>query len=200
MKNIIFLEESHTYIIDGQVVPSVTQIIPRQDFLNVPEHVLENARNDGIEKHQMIKDYFDGKVLIADGNEFIIKFHEFLEKNSFGKLIQNEKPMYSKKYNFAGTPDMIFENAIIDFKRSINYSNIKNYSLQLAAYNLLCKEYFDKDFKTEQYILYQKEGEFKLKNVYNPDAERIFLFMRDKYFTEREIENYYKKGDKNERF
>ena len=192
IKNIIFLEESHAYIVDGEVVPSVTQIMPRQDFSNIPEHVLENARLDGIEKHLLIERYFNmGMSGVED--EFTFKFNVFIKKNSVGNLLGNEQPMYSEKYNFAGTPDMVFENTIIDFKRSINYSNVKNYSLQLAAYNLLCQENLDKDFKTEQFILYQKEGEFKLKNVYNPDAEKIFLLMLDQYYANIEIENYYKK-------
>ena len=192
MKDIIFLEESHTYIVDGEVVPSVTQIIPRQDFSNIPEHILENARIDGIEKHLFIERYFNTGISDVE-DEFTFKFNEFIKRNSFGNLLKNEKSMYSEKFKFAGTPDMIFENAIVDFKRSINYSNVKNYSLQLAAYNLLCKENLEKDFKTEQYILYQKEGEFKLKNVYNPDAEKIFLLMLDQYYANIEIENYYKK-------
>jgi hypothetical protein len=58
MKPNTFDRERHEYKIAGVRVPSVTEIIPKQDFFCTPEQ-LERARQEGEDNHSMIKMFWD---------------------------------------------------------------------------------------------------------------------------------------------
>ena len=93
---------------------------------------------------------------------------------------------------FAGTPDAIFENAIIDWKRQPGNSKI--HALQISAQHLLAlKDKIIKPCKKWLVVWYDKEsGKFKSRNVYNDIAEQIFIGIVKKYYIDLSVENYLK--------
>ena len=53
-----FIEESHTYILNGEIIPSVTQIL--QDLFplkydGVPQEILDNKAEYGTQLHKFIE-------------------------------------------------------------------------------------------------------------------------------------------------
>ena len=55
-----FDEETHTYLVDGIIVPSVTQLLKDQfqhKYDGVPEEVLKRASQRGTEVHEAIERY-----------------------------------------------------------------------------------------------------------------------------------------------
>jgi|SRR3990172_1086149 len=169
----------HKYFIDDNEIPSVTQIIPKQNFY-VSDKRLEETRQEGSEIHSLIKYYFDTGY-IGD-NTMLKSLDEWLNKNKelTGELLFYEKPLFQEHYKFAGKPDAVFENCIIDFKRS--FGNKKNHALQLAGYNILINKNIDNWF-----ILFYDEikNKFYKRSVFDFTATNIFLSLVEKYYIDK---------------
>lgn len=181
-------DKTHEYKVDGVIVPSVTQLLPKQNFF-VTAEILDKLAMEGSTNHEMLRLYHEtGNTM---GDSYLLQFDSFMKENEkkFGRLLMYESPLHSKKLNFAGTPDMIFEKAIVDLKRT--KGDKKYQSLQLAGYSILAHENgFSKN--KNQYIMYMDNGKFKLVNVYNDMAEDIFISLVKKYYIEKVVNQYLK--------
>lgn len=86
-------DETHTYIVDGVIVPSVTQILAASfgnKYENVNKEVLNRAAARGTAIHKAIEEYCTiGK---DDGSKEVHNFN-FLMKHYALKPIQNEVPI-----------------------------------------------------------------------------------------------------------
>jgi len=180
--------ENHLYKIDGERVPSVTELLPEQSFYCTPEQ-LEAARLDGVDNHNKIRMYYDTGQTFED--PFIEQYHNLIEenKNLLGGFQFNEKFLFSVRLKFGGTPDTIYEKAIIDLKRS--KGDDKRQALQMAGYNILLRE--NKiQAKKIWLLIYGVNDKLKIKNIYDSQAENIFLALRKRYDLNQAIENYIK--------
>ena len=179
-------DERHEYKIDGEIVLSVTQIIPDQQFYCTPEQ-LEAARVEGNDNHSLVKMYLDtGSTFDVP---YLIDFEKWFKGNFelLGSLLAHEESLFSKKNNFAGTPDIICQNAIIDLKRTIG--KLSYHALQFAGYSILSKEY--KLANTKKWFLLWHDGKkFQMKNCYNPQAGGMFKSLLLKNRIEREYKKY----------
>ena len=128
-------EETRVHYIDGIKVPSVSQLLPR-DEVWVDDETYEAARLDGIDRHSRIERYLN----TGDTNFDLMleKFAELVDKRKPGKLLLHEQPLFSRKHMFCGKPDMLWESETWDQKRSFGRS--VKHALQLAAYDILRKE------------------------------------------------------------
>jgi hypothetical protein len=185
-----FDPEKHEYTIaDGVKVPSVTEVLPEQKFWCTPEQ-LEAAREEGEDNHSLIKMFFD------TGDTFREKILEDLAdklkelKPITGNLVSHDNPMFSARHFYAGTPDAIFENAIVDFKRS--RGDYKRHALQLAGYHLLARE--NKIIKRTKIwlILYYTGKEWKELRAHDERAEDVFLDLVKRWHINESIKNYFK--------
>lgn len=179
-----FDKETHTYYINGIPVPSITQLMPEKEFFVSPER-LEETRKEGEDNHSLIKMYLDTGEIFNEPMLFALDIMLKEHEKEFGKKVLWETPLYSEHWMFAGTPDLIMENAIIDFKRS--FSNKYYHSLQLAAQYLLYGTEI-----TNWYIAVYKNSKFKLYPVYQPEADSMFLKLVDKYYIDQSINKYLK--------
>ena len=185
-----FNAENHEYKIDGIRAPSVTQIIPAPEHLQFIRN-LEEKRLQGTERHEKIKMFFDlgGYEEPQEWDDTELQtFSDLIHDNKFllGDLIVYEKPMYSVKYHFCGTPDAVFENALVDFKSSM--VNKTHSALQFAGYSIMIEELGI--LKTKNWlVIFRNRDKWKIQKVYHPRAKKMFLELRKKY----EIEQNYKK-------
>lgn len=136
-----FDEESHVYICDGVIVPSVTQILKTRfnDYANVSRSVLEQASAKGTELHKAIEIY-EKTGQESDLKEF--KNYLFLKKHFNIKNISNEIPIIYEENGrvlFAGQLDQIIERdgkiGINDFKR-VSSPNKEKIAYQLNLYKM----------------------------------------------------------------
>jgi len=182
--------ETHKYYIEEIEVPSITGLIPKQPQF-VSEDIYEKAREKGNDNHSFIKMYFDtGEIF----NEPMLLALDIIVKDKareLGKIKKYETPLFSTKYMFGGTPDIIFENAIIDFK--LYFGKKEYHSLQLAAQYILAVEnnLISSDTK-DWYIGFYKDAKLRLKPVYNYEAKDMFLSLVDKYYIDQKINKYLK--------
>lgn len=105
-----FDEPTHTYTLDGQVIPSVTQILkPLDDYSNIPAFILEQARERGEYVHKACELYVWGTLDLDEVDEdyrpYIDSFILFIEETGF--IAESvEQKIYHPKMKYAGTVDL----------------------------------------------------------------------------------------------
>lgn len=143
MNPIQYNEEKHEYMLDGSVVPSVTQLAKQFSGLDTAwlEAHPEFAER-GTEIHNQLAAYFTEGAELTD--EKAIGIAERLERSD--KQVC-EVLVYNKTLGYAGTVDMVVKEdkkvlAIIDFKSSDNTStrNRNYYTCQLNLYRLALED------------------------------------------------------------
>ena len=65
--------EWHTYRYNGEIIPSVTQLLDDGTYIGIPEDILESARVRGLLIHKEIEDY-----LKHQEKGYTDEFYEFL--------------------------------------------------------------------------------------------------------------------------
>ena len=123
--DIEYLDESHTYLIDGVQVPSVTQILKvkfAKKYKFVKPAVLNRAAEEGTKVHKAIEDYC--KTGKDDGSDELRNF-KFLQRSYGFKVLGNEIPVIlfrGSKPIAAGRFDLLLEKdgqkGIADIKRT----------------------------------------------------------------------------------
>lgn len=147
-----FDDESHVYICDGVIVPSVTQILKTRfnDYASVSRSVLEQASAKGTELHKAIEIY-EKTGQESDLKEF--KNYLFLKKHFNIKNISNELPIIYEEDGrvlFAGQLDQIIELdgelGINDFKR-VSSPNKEKIAYQLNLYKMGFEQSYQKQIE-----------------------------------------------------
>jgi len=156
--NLAFDEATHTYSLDGKVVPSVTQILNiANDFGFVNKDVLDRASKFGTAVHKMTELYdacdLNEATLDIALLPYLDAWKMFLSNTNF-RVISSEARVYSK-HGYAGTFDRLgYLNGrltLLDIKTSTTVA--RSTSLQLAAYEQAYKEMHD--MQIEQLISVQ---------------------------------------------
>lgn len=152
-----FDEESHTYLCDGIIVPSVTSILKVffNDYSNVSRSVLEQASARGTELHAAIESY-ETTGQESDLKEF--RNYLFLKRHFNIQNISNELPVIYEENGevlFAGRLDQIIEIdgklGINDFKR-VAAPNKEKIALQLNLYKLAYEQSYHKEIQTLSFM------------------------------------------------
>ena len=169
-----FDEETHTYLVDGVIVPSVTQIMKRRfdDMYDlVPPSVLERAKQRGLAVHEAIETY------CKTGEEIELeelKGFQRIVKNEDITVLANEVPVLfckGKKPLYAGRLDLYIEKqgtndgdfAIADIKTT--YRLDKTYlAYQLNLYRRAFEQSYQLDI-TKLYGLHLRDKTAKLVEI-----------------------------------
>lgn len=137
-----YIDETHTYIYDGVILPSITQMLKFKfgnKYNSVDEKVLKRAAEKGTAVHQAIEDY--EKRNIDDEACVELRNYKFLKKQFDFKCLDNEVPIvlfYKDKPIAAGRVDLIIED-----KGKVGIADIKRTSV------------FDKEYVAYQTNLYR---------------------------------------------
>ena len=142
MPTLKFDEATHTYTLDGKVLPSVTQILkPLYDFSGITPEVLERKRQIGTAVHKAIEldllDDLDSASLAPEVAPYFAAWARF--RSEFQPESQGggaEVKVHTEAY--AGTVDLITgrvghsDTWVIDYKTSAQVGPVV--ALQTAAY------------------------------------------------------------------
>lgn len=175
-------------------LPSVTEIMPKTDFSHITPQQLERARIQGTNNHLRIKRF----LTTGDdrGSAYTKLFRQFMAdyEKQLGKVVMFETPMASKKYGYKGTPDIVFENGIVDLKRT--FWETRRHALQLAGYNMLTAE--NKVLKKTKnriiLVIHPDEGKYSAHNVWVTQADEVFVALIQRYKIDRFIDAYFYQG------
>lgn len=132
-----YLEDSHTYVIQGKIVLSVTQILSTifpNKYKGIPEHILKNKASYGTKIHEAIEKF---------ESEGIIEKLDYIQEASFNQYLRLKKE---------------YQIEVIDQEQIIHYKDI-----YCGRYDMSCKvngEYSLIDIKTTaeldlEYLSYQ---------------------------------------------
>lgn len=188
-----YIDETHTYIYDGIILPSITQILKIKfgnKYNGVSETVLQRASEKGNAVHKSIEDY--EKNNIDNPNIKELRNYKFLKSQYHFECVDNEIPIVLFKNDkpiCAGRIDLILKE-----KEKYGIGDIKRTSV------------FDKEYVAYQTNLYrigyqQSYGikiEF-LKGVHLRENVRKYISLPINEEKAMELINKFLEGEKNVR-
>jgi len=172
MSTLLFYDDSHKYTVDGEEVPSVselTRFLTRELYNDAPQYFLDQAAKRGTSVHKATEaiDKF-GTVEIEDEFAGFVKAYvSFLKEHevSWGNI---EWPVCRKddEMPYAGTIDRIGaldgKPVILDIKTTANISGLHKlcYTAQLNLYKLAVEK--EKPVEELWVLQLKKDGTYKL--------------------------------------
>ena len=159
-----YIDETHTYIFNGIILPSITQILKLKfgnKYKDVSDEVLKRASEKGTRVHQAIEDY-EVRNIDTEGCKELYNY-KFLKKQFNFECIDNEVPIvlfYNGNPVSAGRIDLILKEG-----ENVGIGDIKRTSV------------FDKEYVTYQTNLYR----IGYQQTYNQEVTFLKgLHLRDK--------------------
>lgn len=183
-KTIEFLEEQHIYIVDGIIVPCVSNILAYKfnDYGRVSREVLQRASQLGTELHKAIEMY-EQQGITSELQEF--KNYLFLKKHHKFENIENEVPVLYEnggRVLFVGTLDQIIEIdgklGINDFKR-VSAPNKLKIAYQLNFYKMAYEQTYGRQI---DFISYTHLRETVRRFNYLPVNEETALNLLNEFY------------------
>ena len=158
-----FFPETHTYLYDGLMLPSVTQILGakfRNDYASVPPAVLNNASKRGTAVHKAIENFNVSGY--DDGSEAVRNF-KFLQKQYGFDVLDSELPIVIFKHDIpiaCGRLDMTMmidgQTGIADIK-TVSALNKEKIAYQLNLYRIGLMQSYGVDAKFLK-IIHLRDG------------------------------------------
>lgn len=175
--DVVFLADTHEYIVDGQSVPSVTEILAplHKSYKAVNPSVLEYAANRGKAVHEALELYDLGGELEAtpETEGYIRAYLEWCQVYR-PKWTAVEQIVYHEMDGYAGTLDRLgylngTELAVVDIKTSqATKESLVSVCLQTYAYAMACQAEYDPrcaDCHMSRYGLFLKaDGTYRIVN------------------------------------
>lgn len=177
-----FIEESHTYFVDGEKVESVTQILSRlfpNKYADIDPGILKRAAQRGEQVHRAIEAFCKG---FDDGSDEVKDFN-FLRKHYGFVPIENELPIildFGEK-TYAGRIDLLLKMdgqvCLADIKTTSTLD--KNYlGYQLNLYKLGLEQSYG--YKIEGlYGIHLRDGKRKLVKIPIVSEEQLYESMKE---------------------
>ena len=179
-----YYDDTHTYLVDGIIVPSITQILKikfKNKYSGVDERVLNRASEKGTQVHEAIEKLCQtGEV--EDIKE--VKNFLFLQKQYKFTTIDNEVPIILFRDDIpvgAGRLDLVLEEnqelGLGDIKRT-SVLDKEYLGYQLNLYRIGYQQCYDKDI-TFLKGLHLREDVRKYVNI--PINEKLAQKLVDEY-------------------
>lgn len=186
-----FFPETHTYLYDGLMLPSVTEILGAKfsgEYKNVPPAVLENAARRGTAVHKAIENYNNSGY--DDGSEAVRNF-KFLQKQYGFEVLDSELPLVIFKDDFpiaCGRLDMTMQmdgkTGIADIK-TVSALDKEKIAYQLNLYRIGLIQSYGVDTQFLK-IIHLRDGIRKF--IDSPINEGMAWELIEKYLEESENE------------
>lgn len=184
-----YIDETHTYLVDGIVKPSITQILKikfGKKYDNVDKDVLQRASELGTATHKAIEDYCK-QGIVTDLKE--LQNFIFLQKIFRFDVLDNEVPIIlfddEDKPVACGRLDLVLYTGVLslgDIKRT--YTIDKEYlAYQLNLYRIGYQQCYGKEIK-ELCGLHLREDVRKLYSI--PINEALAKELIKEYLTKGE--------------
>lgn len=184
-----FYPETHTYLYDGLILPSVTQILGvkyRNDYASVPPAVLNNASKRGTAVHKAIENFNVSGY--DDGSEAVRNF-KFLQKQYGFEVLDSELPivLFNDDMPIAcGRLDMTMlmdgQTGIAEIK-TVSSLNKEKIAYQLNLYRIGLKQSYGVDAKFLK-IIHLRDGIRKVIDC--PVNEDMAWEIIEEYFRSKE--------------
>lgn len=184
-----YIDETHTYLYDGVVLPSITQLLKVKfgnKYNNIPKETLERAAEQGTAVHKAIEDYEQGGFESALPE---LRNYKFLKKAYKFECVSNEVPVvlfWNGEAVAAGRLDLVITEGdklgLGDIKRTSALD--KNYiAYQLNLYRIAYQQCYGSkiDFLRGLHL-----REDTRKYVSLPINENLVSEILNEYFKEEQ--------------
>lgn len=181
-----YFDDTHTYLYDGLMLPSVTQILDvkyKNDYASVPPAVLNNASKRGTAVHKAIENFNVSGY--DDGSEAVRNF-KFLQKQYGFEVLDSELPIVIFKDDMpiaCGRLDMTMlidgQTGIADIK-TVSALNKEKIAYQLNLYKIGLKQSYGVNAKFLK-IIHLRDGIRKF--IDSPVNEGMALEIIEKYYS-----------------
>lgn len=185
-----FFPETHTYLYDGLMLPSVSRILGtkyKNEYASVPPAVLDNAAQRGTAVHKAIENYNNSGY--DDGSKAVRNF-KFLQKQYGFEVLDSELPIVIFKDDMpiaCGRLDMTMlidgQTGIADIK-TVSSLNKEKIAYQLNLYRIGLMQSYGVDAKFLK-IIHLRDGIRKV--IDSPINEGMTWELIEK-FLEKEYE------------
>lgn len=184
-----YFDETHTYLYDGIMLPSVTQILGvkyKNDYASVPPAVLNNAAKRGTAVHKAIENFNVSGY--DDGSEAVRNF-KFLQKQYGFEVLDSELPIVLFKDDIpiaCGRLDMTMlidgQTGIADIK-TVSALNKEKIAYQLNLYRIGLMQSYGVDAQFLK-IIHLRDGIRKV--IDSPVNEGMTWELIEKFLEESE--------------
>lgn len=181
-----YFDDTHTYLYDGLMLPSVTQILGvkyKNDYASVPPAVLENASRRGTAVHKAIENFNVSGY--DDGSEAVRNF-KFLQKQYGFEVLDSELPIVLFKDDMpiaCGRLDMTMlidgQTGIADIK-TVSALNKEKIAYQLNLYRIGLMQSYGVDAKFLK-IIHIRDGIRKF--IDSPVNDGMAWEIIEKYYS-----------------
>ena len=189
MDKLVFHNDTHTYVVDGHILPSVSDIFsPLEDFSKVNPEVLRRKAKIGslVHEYTELLDYGEeihGFEVEEEVRGYVLSYSRFLHDYS-PEWTAIEKPLYSEEFNFAGTLDRLGiidgRKTLVDIKTasSVTPRTKISWAAKLQAYSVLLGE------EVQRWnLLLMPDGKYRIYNAettestYNTNSKELFELL-----------------------
>lgn len=185
-----FFPETHTYLYEGLMLPSVSRILESKfngEYKNVPPAVLNNAAQRGTAVHKAIENYNNSGY--DDGSEAVRNF-KFLQKQYGFEVLDSELPLVIFKDDMpiaCGRLDMTMlidgKTGIADIK-TVSTLNKEKIAYQLNLYRIGLMQSYGVDAKFLK-IIHLRDG---IRKVIDSPINEGMTWELIEEFLEKEYE------------
>lgn len=168
-------EATHTYTMNGRVVPSVTQALSVINNLDqVAFELLERKRIFGVHCHRMV-DYFnrgelDESDLDTELARYLFQYKRFLHESRFA-VVESESKVFEASLGYAGTFDILALRTRQDWLIDLKSGAVpKTVGPQTAGY----QRAHEKRPRRRAYLQLKRDG-YQFKELCDPSDFMIFL-------------------------
>lgn len=175
-----FDEASHTYTVDGVVVPSVTQILaPLNDLSFIKPDALQYKRDLGTAVHKATELHDLGELdedSVADVVRPYLDAWIRLRRETKLEILGMEKRVYHPAHRYCGTYDRLVKfdgrRCMWDLKTGAMYPS---YGPQTAAYKNAEEKESGKRIEGRHTIELRDDGTYRIHEMKDPDDWAVFL-------------------------
>lgn len=189
-KQFRFEPEQHRYFLGDEEMPSLTKILsPLNDFSNVNSAVLAAKAQAGTDIHLTIKLWITGTLdesSLAEGNKIALDLFKKWnrdERGNYGSLVECEVPIFNEKLKYGCTPDIVFQEAIVEIKTRPYKKHID--PVQLIAQAKCFPEFPPKSLWVLSLDIVERKYDFK--RAEDKQAWGMFRKLLDKHNSDREF-------------
>lgn len=177
-----FEEETHTYRLDGILIPSVSAImepLSRVKYTGISESTLKRAANKGTAVHNAIENWlkFGIEDVSAEHQGYFEGFKQWKSAVS-PEIIGSEIHLCHRLMRYGGTADLLayIENdlVLVDIKTTYTISDM-TCGVQLEAYAQALSS-MGVGIQRKIILHLKRDGKFDVREYPAPDAERWRVF------------------------
>jgi hypothetical protein len=180
---ITFYPDTHQYVVDGVIVPSVSTILGatlfKKKYEGIPEEILNNARQFGTNVHKAIETGLDDDLTDAEYVVYL-RYLKLIKERNLAPVKHEVIVHYG--YDFAGTLDMLAlwgEWESLGDIKTTSKLDIEYLSWQLSMYELAYCHLFDApQFEKLFAIWLSKKNPAKLVEIPRKTKEEILELVR----------------------